>query len=83
MEWSDGTETNYAAKYFEKKLALGNCTYLDTKGFWNVKNCSERLDGAICYKSASKLGSMGKYPTSVILPGIYNHLQSSLVLNNV
>lgn len=54
VEWSDGTETNDAAKYFEKKLALGNCTYLDTKGFWNVKNCSERLDGAICYKSAKQ-----------------------------
>ncbi|XP_066432056.1 lymphocyte antigen 75 isoform X2 [Eleutherodactylus coqui] len=57
VEWSDTTEVNYATKYFEKKLALGNCIYLDTKGVWTMKNCSERLDGAICYKSASAVQS--------------------------
>ncbi|XP_075685462.1 lymphocyte antigen 75 isoform X2 [Rhinoderma darwinii] len=57
MEWSDGTEINYATKHFEKKLNLGNCIFLDTKGVWNVNNCSEPLDGAICYKSASSLQS--------------------------
>ncbi|XP_071978038.1 lymphocyte antigen 75 [Engystomops pustulosus] len=57
MEWSDGSETNYATKHLESKLNLGNCVHLDTKGAWKVKNCSERVDGAICYKNESALQS--------------------------
>ncbi|XP_069838881.1 lymphocyte antigen 75 isoform X2 [Dendropsophus ebraccatus] len=54
-EWSDGTEVDYIPYYFEKKLALGNCAYLNRKGEWNVKNCSEPLNGAICYKPTKQL----------------------------
>ncbi|XP_077128977.1 lymphocyte antigen 75 [Ranitomeya variabilis] len=50
MEWSDGTKTNYASKFFPKKISLGNCIYLDTKGDWYQKNCSEIQNGAMCYK---------------------------------
>ncbi|KAM4023825.1 lymphocyte antigen 75 [Anomaloglossus baeobatrachus] len=57
MEWSDGTDINYASKYLSKKLSLGNCIYLDTKGEWNIKNCSEPQEGAICYKETSPVQS--------------------------
>ncbi|XP_040296244.1 lymphocyte antigen 75 [Bufo bufo] len=51
MEWSDGTEINHETQ----KLGLGNCLYLNTKGNWMVQNCSETLDGAICYKNNSAI----------------------------
>ncbi|XP_068101743.1 lymphocyte antigen 75 [Hyperolius riggenbachi] len=49
LEWSDGTSVDYRGN-LETPVPQGNCLYLDTKGNWLFKSCTETLDGAICYK---------------------------------
>ncbi|XP_063789734.1 lymphocyte antigen 75 isoform X2 [Pseudophryne corroboree] len=53
LEWSDGTAFNYTPTGMKKAVQLVGCTYLDTKGVWLSKDCSEALDGALCYKSST------------------------------
>ncbi|KAM5152369.1 lymphocyte antigen 75-like [Mantella aurantiaca] len=49
-EWSDGSSARYAFMYLDSLLSRGNCVYLDTKGTWKYKSCTDPLDGALCYK---------------------------------
>lgn len=49
-EWSDGTLIKYAFANLDTLLPRGNCVYLDTKGKWQSKSCTEPLEGALCYK---------------------------------
>ncbi|XP_075036883.1 lymphocyte antigen 75 [Mixophyes fleayi] len=53
VEWSDGTTFNYAPTDLKKIMPLGNCIFMDTKGIWRSKSCSEAVDGALCYKSSA------------------------------
>ncbi|KAM4626507.1 lymphocyte antigen 75 [Discoglossus pictus] len=50
FEWSDGSMYNYMPPHFKQLNRNGNCVYLDTKAEWRYKNCTDVLDGAICYK---------------------------------
>nr|DBA19768.1 TPA: hypothetical protein GDO54_015546 [Pyxicephalus adspersus] len=50
IEWSDGTPTSYSFGDLNALLPRGKCVFFDTKGSWRSKSCTERVDGALCYK---------------------------------
>ncbi|XP_041433459.1 lymphocyte antigen 75 isoform X2 [Xenopus laevis] len=67
-EWSDGNSYDYFPVGYEVPRIIGNCGFLDTKGFWNLKNCMEPLNGAICY-SSSTMKSKADYALCSDTPG--------------
>ncbi|XP_053327205.1 lymphocyte antigen 75 [Spea bombifrons] len=68
-EWSDGSPYDYVEPEFSQLNPAGSCVYLDTKGFWRSKNCTDTADGAICYRSASQKIQDIKYPVCSDTPG--------------
>ncbi|XP_039349521.1 lymphocyte antigen 75 [Mauremys reevesii] len=54
LEWSDGSEFDYRPWELENSTSIGSCVFLDTKGFWKRKRCTDVVDGAICYTSSDK-----------------------------
>uniref|UniRef100_A0A6I8RNN2 Lymphocyte antigen 75 n=1 Tax=Xenopus tropicalis TaxID=8364 RepID=A0A6I8RNN2_XENTR len=67
-EWSDGNSYDYFPVGYEQPNTIGNCVFMDTKGFWNSKNCMEPLNGAICY-SPSTVESKASHAICSDTPG--------------
>ncbi|XP_075465385.1 LOW QUALITY PROTEIN: lymphocyte antigen 75 [Ascaphus truei] len=58
LEWSDGSLYDYKPWEFAPSNSTGSCIYLDTQRIWKSKQCTEVLEGAICYKSLKAGGKM-------------------------
>ncbi|CAH2305598.1 Hypothetical predicted protein [Pelobates cultripes] len=67
-EWSDGSQYDYIQKEFTQLEPTGNCVFMDTKGFWRTKNCTDFTEGAVCFKPATPLKLDTDYPVCPYTP---------------
>uniref|UniRef100_A0A8C5QDJ0 Lymphocyte antigen 75 n=1 Tax=Leptobrachium leishanense TaxID=445787 RepID=A0A8C5QDJ0_9ANUR len=57
-EWSDGSPFDHVQIAFSKTALVGNCGFMDTKGFWRNKTCTDSAEGAVCYKQKNPKSSL-------------------------
>ncbi|XP_041056798.1 lymphocyte antigen 75 isoform X1 [Carcharodon carcharias] len=54
FEWSDGSNPEYKPWEYGHLDSIGNCVFMDTKGFWKRASCDSMSEGAICFASQSR-----------------------------
>ncbi|XP_031749737.1 lymphocyte antigen 75 [Xenopus tropicalis] len=52
FKWADNSQYDYEHIHFAQIIYAKNCILLDTKGLWHSNNCTDQLEGAICYKAS-------------------------------
>uniref|UniRef100_A0A8C5WHE4 Lymphocyte antigen 75 n=1 Tax=Leptobrachium leishanense TaxID=445787 RepID=A0A8C5WHE4_9ANUR len=68
-EWSDGSPFDHVQIAFSKTALVGNCGFMDTKGFWRNKTCTDSAEGAVCYKQKNPQNLDTFYPMCPHTPG--------------